>query len=208
MRVAPLEAIIARSHGDPTNGLIRRQWVDWIGSVDRFVVISGCSSGGKSTLIAELGKRGHAVVDETGRRIVKEELASGGSALPWVDRIAFARRAITMALADRAAVGSLDGWVFFDRGLIDAVAALEHITGKPVLTALGQANRYHRRVFLAPPWPEIYETDPERRHGLDVALAEYSRLLETYPSLGYEVLILPKVGVSERANFVLNTLEA
>jgi predicted ATPase len=208
MRVAPLEAIIARSHGDPTNGLIRRQWVDWISSVDRFVVISGCSSGGKSTLIAELGKRGHAVVEEPGRRIVKEELASGGSALPWVDRIAFARRAITMALADRAAAGSLDGWVFFDRGLIDAVAALEHMTGKPVLTALGQANRYHRRVFLAPPWPEIYETDPERRHGLDVALAEYSRLLETYPSLGYEVLILPKVGVSERANFVLNTLEA
>jgi predicted ATPase len=208
MRVAPLEAIIARSHGDPTNGLIRRQWADWISSVDRFVVISGCSSGGKSTLIAELGKRGHAVVEEPGRRIVKEELASGGSALPWVDRIAFARCAITMALADRAAAGSLDGWVFFDRGLIDAVAALEHMTGKPVLTALGQANRYHRRVFLAPPWPEIYETDPERRHGFDVALAEYSRLLETYPSLGYEVLILPKVGVSERANFVLNTLEA
>ena len=62
-------------------------------------------------------------------------------------------------------------------------------------------------MFLAPPWPEIYETDPERRHGLDVALAEYSRLLETYPSLGYAVLILPKVRVSERADFILNTLE-
>jgi len=95
-----------------------------------------------------------------------------------------------------------------DRGLIDAAAALEHMTGKPVLTALGQANRYHRRVFLAPPWPEIYETGPERRHGLDAALAEYSRLVEIYPSLGYEVLILPKVGVSERAEFILNTLEA
>jgi predicted ATPase len=176
--------------------------------VDRFVVISGCSSGGKSTLIAELGKRGYAVVDEPGRRIVKEESARGGSALPWVDGVAFARRAMAIALADRAAAGSLDGWVFFDRGLIDAAAALEHMTGKPVLTALGQASRYHRRVFLAPPWPEIYETDLERRHGLDVALAEYSRLLETYPSLGYEVLILPKVGVSERADFILNTLEA
>jgi predicted ATPase len=53
------------------------------------------------------------------------------------------------------------------------------MTGKPVLTALGQANRHHRRVFLAPPWPEIYKTDPERRHGLDVAMAEYSRLPET-----------------------------
>ena len=176
--------------------------------MERFVVISGCSSGGKSALIAELGKRGHAVVEEPGRRIVKEELASGGSALPWVDRIAFARRAITMALADRAAAYSLDGWVFFDRGLIDAAAALQHLTGEPVLATLGQANRYHRRVFLTPPWPEIYRTDGERRHGLDVALAEYSRLLRTYPSLGYEVLILPKVGVSERANFVLNTLEA
>ena len=177
-------------------------------NVDRFVVISECSSGGKSTLIAELGKRGYAVVDEPGRRIVKEELASGGSALPWVDGVAFARRAIGIALADRAAAGSLDGWVLFDRGLIDAAAALEHTTGKPMLTALGQANRHHRRVFIAPPWPEIYETDPERRDGLDMALAEYSRLLETYPLLGYKVLILPKVGVSERADFILNTLEA
>ena len=123
--------------------------------MDRFVVISGCSSGGKSTLIAELGKRRYAVVDEPGRRIDKEELARGGSALPWVDGVAFARRAMEIALADRAAAGSLDGWVFFDRGLIDAAAALEHLTGKPVLTSLGQANRYHRRVFLAPPWPEI-----------------------------------------------------
>jgi predicted ATPase len=180
----------------------------WSNSVDRFVVISGCSSGGKTTLIAELGKRGYAVLDEPGWRIVKEELARSGSALPRVDGVAFARRAIEIALADRAAAGSLDGWVFFDRGLVDAAAALEHITGKPVLTALGQVNRYDRHVFLAPPWPEIYETDPERRHGLDVVLAEYSRLLEPYPSLGYEVLILPKVGVSERADFILNTLEA
>ncbi len=180
----------------------------WSRNVDRFVVISGCSSGGKSTLIAELGKRGYAVVDEPGRRIVKEELARGGSVLPWVDAVAFARRAIAIALADRAAAASLDGWVFFDRGLIDAAAALEQMTGKPMLKALGQANRYHPRVFVAPPWPEIYETDPERRHGLDMALAEYSRLLETYPSLGYEVLILPKVGVSERADFILSTLKA
>jgi predicted ATPase len=63
-------------------------------------------------------------------------------------------------------------------------------------------------VFLAPPWPEIDKIDPERRRGLDMALAEYSRLIETYPSLGYRVLILPKVGVSERADFILNMLEA
>ena len=48
--------------------------------MDRFVVISGCSGGGKSTLLAELGRRGHAFVEEPGRRIVKEELKGAGSA--------------------------------------------------------------------------------------------------------------------------------
>ena len=174
--------------------------------MDRFVVISGCSGSGKSTLLAELGRRGHAVVEEPGRWIVKEELKGEGSALPWIDGTAFARRAVAMALADRVSAGALYGWVFFDRGLIDAAAALQHRTGEPALAALGQSHRYHRRMFLAPSWPEIYVTDRERRHGLDRALAEYCRLLEVYPSLGYEVSILPKIGVPERADFVLHAL--
>ena len=176
-------------------------------NTDRFVVISGCSAGGKSTLLAELGRRGYAVVEEPGRRIVREELKAGGSALPWVDATAFARRAVAMSLADRAAVAAQGGWVFFDRGLIDAAAALQHLSGEPALLPLRRSHRYHRRVFLAPPWPEIYVTDTERRHGFDAALTEYQRLLQTYPSLGYEVFILPKIGVQERADFVLSTLE-
>jgi predicted ATPase len=145
-------------------------------------------------------------VEEPGRRIVRQELERGGSALPWVDGAAFLRRAIDMALADREAAGLLDGWVFFDRGLIDAAAGLEHLTGEPALQKLGAVHRYHPRVFLAPPWPEIYMTDGERRHDLDSALSEYARLLEAYPLLGYEVSLLPKTGVAERAEFVLNML--
>jgi predicted ATPase len=174
---------------------------------NRFVVISGCSSGGKSTLLAELGRRGHATVEEPGRRIVEQELAGEGSALPWVDGAAFARRAIEVAIADRRAAADCPaGWVFFDRGLVDAAAALQQLTGEPTLDTLGQAHRYHRRVFLAPPWPEIYVTDPERRHGLDQAIAEYHRLIVVYPSLGYEVILLPKVSVAARVDFVLHTL--
>jgi predicted ATPase len=174
--------------------------------LDHFVVISGCSGGGKSALLAELERRGHLVVAEPGRRIVKEELDGDGLALPWVDGAAFARRAIEMALADREQASASSGWVFFDRGLVDAAAALQHMTGEPVLQRLGRSHRYHRRVFLAPPWPEIYVTDAERRHGFDAALAEYARLLEVYPSLGYEVVVLPKAAVSERVDFVLKVL--
>jgi predicted ATPase len=171
-------------------------------------VISGCSGGGKSTLLTELGRRGYVTVEEPGRRIVREEMLGDGQVLPWVNGIAFARRAITLALADRATVNGDGRWFFFDRGLIDAAAALQHLTGVPVLSGLGRAHRYHHRVFLVPPWPEIYVTDPERRHGLDAAIAEYERLLEVYPSLGYQVIILPKLGVRERADFVLSELAA
>jgi len=45
-----------------------------------------------------------------------------------------------------------------------------------------------------------------RRHGLNAGVAEYRRLLDVYPSLSYEVTILPKVSVHERADFVLHTL--
>lgn len=135
--------------------------------MNRFVVISGCSGGGKSALLAELQRRGHAVIEEPGRRIVREEMAGDGAALPWVDLAAFARRAFAMALADRAggAATPTDGWVFFDRGLVDAAVALEHAAGEAALEPLGRTHRYHRRVFLAPPWPEIYVNDPERRMG-------------------------------------------
>jgi predicted ATPase len=175
-------------------------------NVNRFVLISGCSGGGKSTLLIELGHRGYATVEEPGRRIVKEEMLGAGLALPWVNKIAFARRAVEIALADRAAATRKAGWVFFDRGLLDAAAALQHLTGEQTPITLGQAHRYHRRIFLTPPWPEIYVSDAERRHGLDDAIAEYRRLLDLYPSLGYEVTILPKVSVHERADFVLHAL--
>ncbi len=176
--------------------------------MDRFVVISGCSGGGKSTLLAELARRGHAVVEEPGRRIIAQETASGGSALPWIDMAAFARRAIDMAREDREAAARTDGWVFFDRGLIDAAAALEHATGEAVLQDLARRHRYNRQVFLTPPWPEIFRTDEDRRHDIEAAIDEYDRLLAVYPALGYQPVILPKLSVENRADFLLDTLTA
>ena len=173
---------------------------------ERFVLLSGCSGGGKSTLLEELRGRGHPVVEEPGRRIVRDELQRGGDALPWIDAAAFARRAIDVALSDRELARNQRGWVFFDRGLIDAVSALEKLTGEGILQVFGAQHRYHRKVFLAPPWPEIYQRDGDRRHGFEESVAEFERLEQVYPALGYEVIMLPKVSAKERADFVLTEL--
>jgi predicted ATPase len=173
---------------------------------DQFVVVSGCSGGGKSTLLSELGRRGYAIVEEPGRRIVRQELEAGGSALPWFDGIAFARRAVVMALDDRARAEKERGWVFFDRGLIDAAVALEHLTGEPVLQSMNK-HRYHNRVFLMPPWEDIYGMDSERRHSFNEAVAEYERLTAAYCSLRYEIVLLPKASVTERAEVILRNVD-
>ncbi len=175
---------------------------------DRFVIISGCSGGGKSSLLRVLRLRGYAVVEEPGRRIVASELESGGLALPWVDGVAFARRALELSLADRASAERLPGLVFFDRSLIDAAAALRHFTAKPAIDGRCRTVLYNRQVFVTPPWPEIYVMDQERRHEITEAMAEYDRLIEVYPSLGYEICVLPKIDVGARADFILTALHA
>lgn len=173
--------------------------------MDRFVVISGCSGGGKSTLLAELRARGYAVIEEPGRRIVAEERRASGRALPWVDLSAFARRAMEVSLADRRRAENMGGTVFFDRGLIDAVVALEFATGAPTLPNYA-CERYNRLVFLTPPWRAIYVGDADRPHGFQNAVNEYERLLPAFSSLGYEIALLPKVDVALRADFVLKRL--
>lgn len=176
-------------------------------TLNKFILISGCSGGGKSTLLAELGKRGHAIVAEPGRRIIAAQTSPTAAALPWVDMTAFAHRAVEMALLDLSDADQLGGLVFFDRGVVDAAIALEHSSGVPYFKTLGQNRHYFETVFLTPPWPEIFSQDKDRRHNFSAAIEEFERLERAFSELGYDIILLPKVSPSARADFVLNTLK-
>lgn len=174
--------------------------------MNRFVLISGCSGGGKSTLLAELAARGHMVIEEPGRRVVEREQETGGTALPWTDMRAFLDKTLALARDDLAEVGAASGWVFFDRGVIDAVTALAHVTGQPLASWLQGEKLYANTVFLAPPWPDIYQTDSARRHGFSDAIAEYNRLQDAFATLRYDAVQLPRTPPTERADFLCKHL--
>lgn len=171
----------------------------------RLIVISGCSGGGKSTLLAELGRRGWPIFPEPGRQIVKEQLAIGGDALPWEGGgLKFLELVLSRALHQMTQAAGLQRTCFFDRGVVDACAALEEMGAlRPAYANARDRFRYARRMFLAPPWPEIFATDAERRHGLDQAIPHYERDRGVYLALGHEIIELPKTSVAERADFVL-----
>jgi predicted ATPase len=171
------------------------------------IVISGCSGGGKSTLLAELARRGHRTFAEPGRDIVKAELASGGDALPWTNPQRFAESCIALAIEHIKASQS-ETRAFFDRSLIDAVSALEHMRLPVPDTACRalDAKPYASRVFMAPPWPELFATDTERRHTFEDSTAEYERLLVSYKNHGHDIVLIPKQPVDQRADFILQNL--
>ena len=172
------------------------------------VVISGCSGGGKSTLLAVLARRGFGVFEEPGRQVVKAELAAGGDGVPWGDVGKFIALCVGLAVRQWDEAARTGGVSLFDRGIVDAVANLAHLK-LPVpeaFAALLTSHRYERRMFMVPPWPEIYVNDDERRHTFADAAAEHEMLVATYGRLGYEVVIVPKLAPGARADFVLARL--
>lgn len=173
-------------------------------------LLSGCSGGGKSTLLAELARRGFATFEEAGRQIVQAEIAAGGDALPWLDPERFVQKLRERAEAQYREASRSPAPAFLDRGVVEAFAWYWRM-GRAVPPEAERAAsdcRYAEPVFLAPPWQEIFIGDAERRHALDEAVAEYEALVEAFALLGYRTVVLPKTSVAARADFVLAEVSA
>jgi len=172
---------------------------------DRLFVITGGPGSGKSTLIAGLRDAGACVSEESGRRIIRDQTAIGGRALPSVDPLLFAEMMLAQDLqAHRIAQGS-GRVVYFDRGVPDVLGYLR-LTGIAVPAHMQRAAslfRYSRTIFIAPPWPEIYRHDEERKQSLQEAERTCEAMAEIYTACGYRLVELPRAPVKERVDFVL-----
>jgi predicted ATPase len=173
---------------------------------DRLFIITGGPGSGKTALLDALEKAGFARTVEAGRAIIQDQVLIGGNALPWGDRAAFAELMLALEMRSYALARRHDGPVFFDRGVPDTIGYLRLI-GAPIPLYFHKAAdrfRYRRRVWVAPPWREIFTTDAERKQDFAEAERTYHVMRETYAGLGYELVILPCVPVQERARFVLD----
>jgi predicted ATPase len=143
-------------------------------------------------------------VHEPGRRIVKEQIDTGGDGVPWENMQCFIDLCASKAIADFDEHAQADHPVFFDRSFMDVVSAVE-LTGLQAPTSLKVAlstKRYAPLVFMSPPWEAIFESDSERRHDFPDAVAEYEALVPTFRRFKYEIALLPQVSVQDRLEFV------
>jgi predicted ATPase len=172
---------------------------------DRFFVITGGPGAGKTTLIDALASAGFATLPEAGRAIIRDQVAIGGAALPWKDPALYAELMLSWDLRSRWSAPSEPGPVFFDRGIVDLIGylRLSRISVPAHFFAAAEAFRYHQRVFIAPPWPEIFTQDSERKQSLEEARLTCDAVTAAYEELGYELVRLPLAPVGERLDFVM-----
>ncbi|KWK70712.1 AAA family ATPase [Burkholderia ubonensis] len=176
----------------------------------RFFVVTGGPGSGKSTLIDALERAGFARSQEAGRGVIRDQVAVDGPALPWRDRSAFAELMLGWEMRSHHLARQARGPVFFDRGVPDVIGYLR-LSGLAVpahAEAAARRFRYHRRVFIAPPWPDIYTQDAERRQDFAEAVRTCDAMVECYASYGYRLIELPRASVKARVHFVLDALDA
>ncbi|XOK62465.1 AAA family ATPase [Paenibacillus elgii] len=172
-----------------------------------FIVITGGPGAGKTTLLNELRRSGYPYVPEVAREIIQAEMSSDGDALPWKNAFKYRDHMLDRSIESyhTALSNRMGHTLFFDRGIPDTMA-YSNLIHAPVLERLESAvqkYRYNKQVFILPPWKEIYQTDSERVQDFEEALATYHILFETYKQLDYELIVVPKLLVDQRAAFVL-----
>lgn len=176
----------------------------------RLVVITGCSGGGKSTLISELAYLGYTVVPEVGREIVKEQLKINGDVLPWKKPKQFCEALIERSIAAYhnalQVTPQKDKIIFFDRCFLEGISYYQTLKFDDsnkydhFITDL----RYYSTLLMVPPWKEIWCQDSERKHSFEDAVEEYNRLLKFYASHDYKVIEIPKDSINKRIEFVIS----
>lgn len=170
-------------------------------------IITGGPGTGKTSLLDELKNADLKVCDEKARQVIKEQLTLKSQKLPWIDVVGFSALVVESILDDRREGQSM----LFDRGIPDVIGYLKHAK-KPVdlndyRHAVLQMN-YRDTVFFAPPWEEIYQQDTERKESYGDSVAISKKIKQAYLDLGFTLIEIPKVSVTARADFIINSMKS
>ncbi len=170
------------------------------------IIITGAPGTGKSTVLDLLAQKGFPILPEMARALIAEEqLNEGSSLLPWKDHPAFGQELFKRQVDQYHQ--AKDGINFYDRGILDNLAYLRrdgHANAQ--LEQEAENYSYHAKVFLMPPWEEIYGKDEVRWEDLDLMLDIDRALREIYRDFGYQVLEVPKSEAGARAQFILDRI--
>ena len=167
-------------------------------------VITGAPCSGKTSVVRELQRRGHRCVDEVARSFIDEELGKGRSLRGIkADVLSFEREILKRKL-DTEVMLPTDELIFLDRAVPDSIAYFI-FEGLPPAEPLSRSRIFrYRRIFLFDRL--LLERDRVRSEN-DAMAARIDFLLENaYRRLGYDIVRIPVLPITQRTDYVLKYL--
>jgi predicted ATPase len=167
-------------------------------------ILTGTPGTGKTTLIKTFQGMGIKCVQEPARPILTKQLEIDGPDLPSKSPLRFVRAMLRQMEQDLREASATEQVVFFDRGIPDLVAyAIRFNVEHEEFEEVARVKKYNGRVFILPPWEEIFVNDELRKLPYEEALKFHNELVKSYQKLGYQLLEVPRLSVEKRAEFIL-----
>lgn len=172
---------------------------------EKLFILTGGPGSGKTTTLLAIERLGFAHSPEVARQIIQEQVRDQGDALPWANREHYTSLMLERSIESYRQYELIGYPTFADRGIPDtlAYARLVQLPEQGAIREACDQFRYADRVFIAPPWREIYEIDEQRKQDFQEAEHTYEVLARTYKDCNYDLVELPKATPQERATFIL-----
>ena len=172
------------------------------------IVIIGGPGTGKTTLIDGLVQKGFCCYPEISRQVTAQAQQQGIEQLFLENPLLFSE----LLLEGRKkqfhdAHQEPHNIVFLDRGIPDVLAYMHYI-GDSYPPFFDEACKEHiyTKIFILPPWEDIYVSDQERYENFEQAQLIHDHLVETYQNYGYKLIEVPKDTVDKRILFILDQI--
>ena len=172
------------------------------------IVIIGGPGTGKTTIIDGLVAKGHCCYPEISREVTLEAKKQGIAPLFLEKPLLFSELLLEGRKKQfQNATKEPHEIVFIDRGIPDVLAYMHYI-GDSYPATFDAACREHTysKIFILPPWEEIYISDAERYENFEQAKLIYNHLTETYQNYGYKLIEVPKDTMNNRILFILDEI--
>lgn len=172
------------------------------------IVIIGGPGTGKSTIIDGLVANGYCCYPEISRQVTLEAQKQGIEQLFLENPLLFSELLLEGRKKQfQSALEEPHEIVFIDRGIPDVLAYMHYIGDSyPAFFDLACQEHKYTKIFILPPWEEIYISDTERYENFEQAKNIDNHLVSTYQKYGYELIEVPKDSVDNRILFILDKI--
>lgn len=173
------------------------------------IVIIGGPGSGKTSIINELILKGFCCYPEISREVTLKAKADGIEQLFLTNPILFSELLLEGRIQQfKNAQNESHEIIFIDRGIPDVLAYMKFIGDQyPENFELACIENKYSKIFVLPPWSEIYVSDNERYESYEQAEEIHNHLVETYQSYGYNLIDVPKDSVENRVFHILDKLK-